>query len=85
MFWGAQKKCLIDTVLLSIHNIWFGWDKRKKSCNALLKVLWIFQNIFEAHHDLHDSDEKTRMLKTASKKSNRVKSYASYIIMQICK
>ena len=34
--------------------------------DAYLKVLWIFKNIFETLHDLNDSDEKTRMLKTAS-------------------
>ena len=38
-----------------------------------LKVLWIFKNIFETLHDLNDSDEKIRMLKTASKNSSRVK------------
>ena len=48
-----------------------------------LKVLWIFKNIFETFHDLNDSDEKTRMLKTAWKNSNLVKSYASFKIMQI--
>ena len=26
----------------------------------LLKVLWIFKNIFETLHDLNDSDEKTK-------------------------
>ena len=29
-------------------------------------------------HDLNDIDEKTKMLKTPSLKSNRVKSYASF-------
>ena len=48
-----------------------------------LKVLIIFKNNFETLHDLNDSDEKTRMLKTASKNSNRDKSYASFKIMQI--
>ena len=28
-------------------------------------VLWIFINIFETIHDLNDSDEKTKMMKTA--------------------
>ena len=32
----------------------------------VLKVLWIFKNIFETLHDLNDSDEKTKMLKTPS-------------------
>ena len=45
--------------------------------------MWIFKNIFKTLHDLNDTDEKTRMLKTASKNSNRVKSYASFKIMQI--
>ena len=26
---GAQKNRLIETVLLSTHNIWFGWELRK--------------------------------------------------------
>ena len=26
---GAQKNRLIETVLLSTHNIWFGWEIRK--------------------------------------------------------
>ena len=26
---GSQKNCLIDTVLLSTHNICFGWETRK--------------------------------------------------------
>ena len=34
---------------------------------SVLKVLWIFKNIFETLHDLNDTGEKTRMLKTASK------------------
>ena len=25
----AQKNCLIETVLLSIHNICFGWEIKK--------------------------------------------------------
>ena len=45
--------------------------------------MWIFKNIFETLHDLNVIDEKTRMLKTASKNSNWVKSYASFKIMQI--
>ena len=48
-----------------------------------LKVLRTFKNIFESLHDLNDSDEKTRMLKNASKNSNWVKSYANFKIMQI--
>ena len=27
---GAQKNRLIETVLLSTHNIWFGWEILKK-------------------------------------------------------
>ena len=49
----------------------------------IFKGLVNLQNIFETLHDLNDSNEKTRMLKTASKNSNRVKSYASLKIMQI--
>ena len=26
---GAQKNCLIETVILSAHNICFGWEIRK--------------------------------------------------------
>ena len=26
---GAQKNRLIETVLLSTHNIWFGWEIKK--------------------------------------------------------
>ena len=48
-----------------------------------LKVLWTFKNIFETPHDLNDSDEKTKILKTPFQNSNRVKSYASLKIMQI--
>ena len=48
-----------------------------------LKGLVNLQKLFETLHDLNDSDEKTRILKTASKYSNRVKSYASFKIMQI--
>ena len=29
-----------------------------------LKVLWIFKNIFGTLHDLNNSDEKAKMLKT---------------------
>ena len=29
IFLGAQKNCLIETVLLSTHNICFGWEIRK--------------------------------------------------------
>ena len=29
MFLGAQKNGLIETVLLSTHNIYFGWEIRK--------------------------------------------------------
>ena len=32
--------------------------------NGSLKVLWTFKNIFKTLHDLNDSDEKTKMLKT---------------------
>ena len=32
----------------------------------VLKVFWIFKNIFEILHNLNDSDEKTKMLKTLS-------------------
>ena len=40
---GAQKNRLIETVLLSTHNICFGWEIRKLNfCYALLtKVLYI--------------------------------------------
>ena len=38
--------------------------------------------VIETLHDLNDSDEKTRMLKTASKNSNRVKSYE---VLKLCK
>ena len=62
---------ILYNYLLVLSNDWW------------LKVLWIFKNIFETLHDLNDSDEKTRMLKTASKNSNRVKSYESFKIMQI--
>ena len=48
-----------------------------------LKVLWSFKNIFETLHYLNDSHEKTQMPKTPSLNSNRVKSYASFQIMQI--
>ena len=48
-----------------------------------LKVLWTFKNIFETPHDLSDSDEKTKILKTPFQNSNQVKSYASLKIMQI--
>ena len=48
-----------------------------------LKGLVNLQKHFLTLRDLNDSDEKTRMLKTASKNSNRVKSYASFKIMQI--
>ena len=47
-----------------------------------LKVLWIFKNIFETLHDLNDSDEKTKMMKTSSQNSNWVKSYAWFKVMQ---
>ena len=33
---GAQKKCLIETVLLSKHNICFGWEIRKIIFNYAL-------------------------------------------------
>ena len=49
----------------------------------ILKVMWTFKNISEILHDLNDSDEQTRMLKTASENSNRVNSYVSFKIMQI--
>ena len=45
--------------------------------------MWTFKNISEILHDLNDSDEQTRMLKTASENSNRVNSYVSFKIMQI--
>ena len=48
-----------------------------------LKVLWTFKNIFGTLHNLNDNDEKTKMLKTPSKNSYWVKSYASFKIMQI--
>ena len=47
------------------------------------KSLVNLQNISESLHDLNDSDEKTRMLKTALKNSDRVKSYERFKIMQI--
>ena len=50
---------------------------------SLVGILWIFKHIFDTLHDWNDSDEKTRMLKTASKNSNRVKSYGSFKIVQI--
>ena len=31
---------------------------------SVLKVLWIFKNIFKTLHDLNDSIEKAKMLKT---------------------
>ena len=58
-------------------------DQKYRRNPLVLKVLWIFKNIFETLHDLNDSDEKSRMLKTASKNSNGVKSNASFKIMQI--
>ena len=45
--------------------------------------MWTFKNISETLHDMNDSDEKTKMLKTPSKNSNRVKSYVGFKIMQI--
>ena len=30
MFLGAQKNCLIETVLLSTHNTCFDWEIKKK-------------------------------------------------------
>ena len=61
---------------------YLSWNKILKCLLQTLKVLWIFKNILETLHDLNDSDEKTRMLKTASKNSNRVKSY-NFKIMKI--
>ena len=39
---GAQKNRLIETVLLSTHNICFGWEIRKLNFlySLLTKVLW---------------------------------------------
>ena len=47
IFLGAQKNRLIETVLLSTHNICFGWEIRKLYCwHALLtKVL---MDLFES-------------------------------------
>ena len=39
---------------------------RLTSENICLKVLWIFNNIFETLNDLNGIDEKTKMLKTPS-------------------
>ena len=67
---------------ISCYNFWnilitkFHYDPP-------FKVLWIFKNIFETFHGSNDSDEKIKMLKTRSQNSNRVKSYACFIIMQI--
>ena len=61
---------------LQVYDMTHWWK-------IVLKVLWIFKNIFETLHDLNDSDEKTWMLKTALKNSLRVKSYSSFKIMQI--
>ena len=33
LFWGAQKNCLNETVLLSTHNIHFGKETRKLILN----------------------------------------------------
>ena len=33
---GAQKNCLIEAVLLSTHNIYFGLEIDKKNWYALL-------------------------------------------------
>ena len=41
------------------------------------------QKTVESLHDLNDSDEKTRWLKTPSKNSNPFKSYTNLKIMQI--
>ena len=39
---GAQKNCLIETVLLSTNNICFGWEIRKINFRyaLLTKVLY---------------------------------------------
>ena len=36
---GTQKNCLIETVLLSTHNICFGWEIRKLNFRYVTKVL----------------------------------------------
>ena len=43
---GAQKNRLIETVLLSTHNICFGWELRKSvfRYTLLTKVPEIFYN-----------------------------------------
>ena len=41
--------------------------------------------VFKTPLDLNDSDEREKMLKTSSKISNQVKSYASFKIMLISK
>ena len=37
---GAQKNRLIETVLLSTHNICFGWEIGKITEYALLTINW---------------------------------------------
>ena len=39
VFLGAQKD-LIETVLLSTHNIYFGWELNKENVFSMRTLIW---------------------------------------------
>ena len=45
-----------------------GFENKQTNLHTIFKGLVKLQKHFETLHDLNDSDEKTRMLKTAKKK-----------------
>ena len=69
---GAQKNCLIETVLLSTHNIIFGWEIRKLIFwYALLTKGLIPIKTYEPWHEISNNvvDATSKGLDTQSDQS----------------
>ena len=60
---GAQKNRLIEMVLLSTHNIYFGWEIRKSFfCYALLTKVLLYHDGNTGHLAALDSSTRNRLL-----------------------
>ena len=68
---GAQKNCLIETALLSTHNIRFGYEIRKIMFKYTL--IWRPANAIQyRNHILHSIDRQTLLENQKLRKANKV-------------
>ena len=83
---GARKNRLIETVLLSTHNIYFGWEIKKKQ--ILLRALFYFKacsfnhvkfQLRQATNHIHNKFSSTEFLLINDSYYNRMELYCDQI------